>query len=724
MSDLRTNAAPRPIASPTLTRSSSVSTPTASPVAPPARPRAESFAGVGQRSEALNLQAELSSPAVADKVGALAASKGEAALQSNAAAQHDLGQALIPDLPAPASTIPTPPSLPTAAPKPTPTLAPVTRLRANAVSLTSPPAIKSMNPLMRTDHVINTHIMQAALDSPAVADLKGKIYSLDRDLQRLDGQLKSLSDFVNEVQAQADSGQAIPATVLEAVKEAKQDIARVTKQLGQLKTQRQGLSQSLAQTLAAQPADAHPKTLWEQVKGRYIENEDSASSFNMKAAIDYRQQLMDTLVKEEATRLNLPVAGAADQAHTVTKVVGSSAMTSDRDINITVKNGAQGQDAQLVAAVNTRFRSMFGQDSGSYFDTNLYNEGLMPDIERIKNGQPVDVWANPAAGALNAEKQDLVAMVKQRRFFASADEWSEHVVATVGRMQAGGASEDKIQAFLSQTGQANDLVEQADAQINARMNTLIAKYPEASHPELELMASNELYLEHVHAADQLITAAGGDEMKLAEARFTMGLAHYFANEAGMSEGVLRDVVINGQEIPNGINPQRRKEGKPDIAPMNLSAGQLLQSFNENLGECLKEFNHYSADVGQAAVHGSKYIGRLARGLEQLAGKAGLNRQALGSEFALATQLLKAERGIDLPGGGKAGLLDLRKNEKIDELAQRFGITVNRADLEGTKALIGQAILQESGLGGLTDVAALRTAIKTLGQAVNAATRSS
>jgi hypothetical protein len=582
---------------------------------------------------------------------------------------------------------------------------------------------RSSPPLLDPGHVLNKRIIQAALHSPEQARLTGEIYNLDRELQILDHQLKSRSDFVNEIQTKIDKGVSISVDELKAVSLAKEDVTGIIKRLDQLKKERKELVTSLQKELEANPPAERINTLWEYVKERYIEKPDSASNFNMKAAIDYRRKLMDSLIKEEASRLQIPVDGMPDQAHTVPKAIGSTALTSDRDINIAVKNASQGKDAELVDAVNTRFRKIFGEDSGSYFDTNLYNEGLMPDVDRIKNGKPVDVWNNPDAAALNAKNQDLLALMKQRRFFISNDEWSEHVGATAQQMKNAGASEAQIKSFTSQGDEANYLVEKSNVMVADRISELIGKYPDVSYPALELMASNELYVEHLYLANRLMNEANGDEIKIAEARFTMGLSHYFANEAGMSEGVLRDVVINGQEIPNAINPQLLKDGKPVIGPMNLNSDQLLQSFNENVGESLKEFNHYDNDIGQAAIHGSKYIGRLARTLEQLSEKVEINRQSLAPVLDWTEKLLKAERGIDLGADGKAGLLDLRKNEKINELADHFGISVDRADLEKTKKEIALAILQESGLSILTKVAELRSMIKEIGQAVNAVIRS-
>ncbi|PKL75398.1 MAG: hypothetical protein CVV27_15585 [Candidatus Melainabacteria bacterium HGW-Melainabacteria-1] len=222
------------------------------------------------------------------------------------------------------------------------------------------------------------------------------------------------------------------------------------------------------------------------------------------------------------------------------------------------------------------------------------------------------------------------------------------------------------------------------------------------------MASNELYLEHVKIADQGLKAADGDEGKIALARGQMGLAHYFANEAGMSEGVLRDVVINGQEIP-GLNKNRPPDQQ--IAKMQLPAAQLLQSFNENLGDTLKEFNHHGESVGAASFHGSKYLGRLARGFQQLT--QGNTDPSLAPLRELAAKLIQAEG---------AGLLSLRKNEGVAGLATRYGVVNDPSQPEATKSAIAQRIMTEAGLGDITTVDGLRSLIKQFGQQVNALSR--
>ncbi|MEZ0372144.1 MAG: hypothetical protein ACAI44_23850, partial [Candidatus Sericytochromatia bacterium] len=468
----------------------------------------------------------------------------------------------------------------------------VRALTAMDANFINPDQARRLTPtnVARADHVINTHIIQAATDTPAIRGLKAQVRDLTLQIGSLERRHTALTATIQEL-----SSLASPTSEQQtALREARADLRVADHQLGKAKTKLTEVKEELGAHQADNvDASEHPKTVWERVKGTYIEDSENRSTLFMTAAIDYRRQLVDTLVREESTRLGISVdnSGGSDAAHTRTKIVGSASQTSDRDVNVTVRGSAQGTDTRLVDAVNSRFRSMFGQDSGSYFDTNLYNEGLMPDIEKIKKGQPIDPWTSPESRAVNDRNQDLISLVKQRRFFASPEEWSTHTEAMLTIMSSRGVGAEQISALRSQYAAANTFVATADTQIAERTHALQERFPQANHAELELMASNELYLENVRVADQMMSAAGGDEGKIAAAKLQMGLAHYFANEAGMSEGVLRDVVINGQEIPNGINPERARRGQPPMEPLRLSSQQLLQSFNENLGETLKEFNH-------------------------------------------------------------------------------------------------------------------------------------
>lgn len=648
----------------------------------------------GQQARTSDVQAQqaLTSPETVQQVGPQASRIGSTTLSENASSLSDLRGGLMSSV--------TPSSIPDAPPLP-PT---------GPASPSGPRPVRDVSNIVRPDHVINTHIIQNAQVTPEVRQMKAQLRDVDLQIGQLNSRMTAFADTINEMQ-----GLPRPLTreQSDTLKEARAGLKVAEHQLTSALRTHNTLQGQIAAATSAPHGDGHGhvRTTWENTKAAYIENESTQSSFNMGVAIEFRQRVMDTMVSQAAAELAATGSPLEAAPQTTSKAVGSTAQTSDRDINVTVRNAPIGSDTKLVQTVNDRFRAMFGQDSGTFFDTNLYNEGLMPDMADIRAGRPVDVWRSPEASRVNDQQQDLVAMVKQRRFFASSEEWATHTTAMTSAMRTAGASDEQIAAVTKQCQDADKFVVDAEKAVNDRVEVLREKFPQSSRPELELMASNELYLERVKVADQMMRDAGGDEGKIALARGQMGLAHYFANEAGMSEGVLRDVVINGQELP-GINKERAQQGLEPLPLMRLSKPQLMQSFNENLGDTLKEFNHHGGSVGEASFHASKYMGRLARGFQQLT--QGMTDPSLAPLKALADKLIKAE-GL--------GLLSLRKNERLGELATKYGVRFDASNPEASKAAIATRILAEAGLGDITSVAQLRTVMKEFGQQVNALMRS-
>lgn len=592
--------------------------------------------------------------------------------------------------------------------------------------------------VVRAEHVINTHIIQGALETPEIRQTKGQLKDLGVEHKQLTRQKAILTSTIAELNAVTSQGGTLTPDQTTLLRDATSDLAlvnsKLTRNISRTSELREQLSTQQAQAHAATEGDHHPPSTWEQVKGRLIHTPASKSEFFMTAAIDFRRQVIDTMIREEAAEQGAEVDQSADGSgsRTITKIVGSASQTSDRDVNLTVKDGEIGLDNQMVTAINSRFREVFGEDSGTYFDTNLYTEGLMPDTSPLYRGEKIDVWTNPVASRLNDSLQDQVSLAKQRGFFSSSEEWAEHTTAILDGMRRQGASPEVIAATRTQYESADTFIVDADRQINSRTAKLREENPRASETALRTMASNELYVEYMGRANLLMKAAVGgdgqiDEVKLAEARHQMGLAHYFANEAGMSEGVLRDVVVNGQELTNFI----KANPGTTVKLMDLSASQLTQSFNENLGETLKEFNHHHKNLGDGAYNCSKYLGRLGKSLDGLLQKAGQSDNPAAVPLReLANKFIMAERGFEIDvrqaDGSikkeKAGLLDLRKNERIPELAARFGVAFDANNLDAVKEQIAERIMTAAGLGGIHSVDDFRRVIKEFGQQVNALIR--
>ena len=551
------------------------------------------------------------------------------------------------------------------------------------------PTKNSVSPtdLQTPNHVIITRIMYKAVYTPEYLGLKQSQRDLTMTKGKLENQIKVQENLLIQLKKMEQTPE-----IAQSIKETADDLAfaktKLKNTLKELDTAGTKMKEMETDgTARKHPATgAHSLSTWEQVKKEFIDTEGAKSKFFMTASIDFRRQAVDALIRDVAKEKHISIS-PAKSALLVAKILGSAALSSDRDINLTVRNAEIGTDTQLIKAVNERFREIFGQDPGTFFDTNLYNEGLMPDLDKNKllttttSSLPElrDTWANSSAGKLNDSYQDIVALVKQRRFFSNDTEWNKYVDNTMTKLEQRGVTGTKLEAIKNQYNEANKFYHTAENEIAARVTDLGKIYPKATHGELELMASNDLYLQYMGEADLIkedadkIKGAKGDpEPKLAEYRYKMGLAHYFANEAGMSEGVLRDVVINGQMLPD-INKEREKTSLPPLK-FETTSHQLMESFNENLGEMIKEFNHFSQDVGEGAYHSSKYAGRLSDCIKELVknGTLDKNDPAVQKIQTFVEKLLTAAKKsvqiTDIDGNPQnVGLLNIRKWHKLSML---------------------------------------------------------
>lgn len=88
----------------------------------------------------------------------------------------------------------------------------------------------------------------------------------------------------------------------------------------------------------------------------------------------------------------------------------------------------------------------------------------------------------------------------------------------------------------------------------------------------------------------------------------------YSNEAYFTEGAIRHVVIDKQQLSRGV--EKDKAVKQKYAKINLTAEQCLHSMNEQLGDFYKEsgrhLEHYPQEGFEGAVlKASKYLHRLA-----------------------------------------------------------------------------------------------------------------
>ncbi len=298
-------------------------------------------------------------------------------------------------------------------------------------------------------------------------------------------------------------------------------------------------------------------TLWENVKSSFIGKED----LSMMIALEMRHSKVSTLMQEVGEKMGLPVVlpgqTPPDGAHLRVKICGSSELSSDIDVNITAVKTTAGKDTEFVTKFNTAYRQNAPrQESGNSLDVNLYTKGVFPDFE-LEGQQGRFQWTDRRANKLNNKNQDIAALIKVRKF--AGPQWNQFKNKLIRETPV----ESRAQ-IISQLKTTDSFVKGSESLIEETIQNLKtsdpkrAKYKAMNPKELALVANNRLYEKYSQQADkwQAKFDKSGDQSDLANGRFALSKAHYFANEAALSEGVLRRVVVNEQAIP-GMNKGAR-----------------------------------------------------------------------------------------------------------------------------------------------------------------------
>jgi hypothetical protein len=329
-----------------------------------------------------------------------------------------------------------------------------------------------------------------------------------------------------------------------------------------------------------------------------------------------------------------PADSPVVESHTVKDVViaGSQTLTSDYDVSF-VGPG----EAWAVTAFNRRFRTQWGKESGSVFDTNVYNAGGYlppPDLaERSAEEQRTDAIVTAEGQAAYERVEDVLSLVKVAKFIGDEGQWRAFGSGILTSL----SGEQKAQAAQN-LDRAWQLYQQTQAAVEARkqqvMDEQLAKGVRVDagnrqqQEELEMTASNLLYEEKLRAVqaaqerrDAYLAArrsaalrgeplGADDEVQLdllnVAMRDAQGEALLFANEPYYSQGATMHVVGK---------LQREKPETPEQQRLKLSAAEVLQSINEQFGDFLKVLGEHSGDAfAVSLIESSKYLYRLLHGV--------------------------------------------------------------------------------------------------------------
>ncbi len=443
----------------------------------------------------------------------------------------------------------------------------------------------------------------------------------------------------------------------------------------------------------AAKADLQRLKTWDAVKAEYRTkakaNAETGKAFMAKMWW-YRRMLVD----ETMTKLQ-------KEYGFVWGSVGSDNPESDYDLTVRT-HGKKGDDIvrdfKIVELANAAISKDFGgTPPGILFDTNLYAEAVVnaPPPTEEQQADP----AFKAMAAMKEQGQDVGALMKLRRYM----EWDEfedykakmlEAIADPAARKVAEKQFDEADSlfFIARSEQLMKAADQnPDPEAGKATKAAIGKIPHTPEGQKQLLdmaahlehdaatsmaANNAIYLEKMEEVRRLEglydkePAAENKAALLAKLKSLQADATFFAAEAYHSEGPLLHVVKAGQssklEIEgNGVTYPTPKdkndaiEAKKQEKLAGLTANQMLQSFNENLGDLLKDIRHYASEPfpGLGFYRSSKYIERLCDAVSLIASK-------LPAEAGRAVAAIKL--GGKAPASVQtavAGLVDIRGEKK-------------------------------------------------------------
>ena len=429
--------------------------------------------------------------------------------------------------------------------------------------------------------------------------------------------------------------------------------------------------------------------------------------------------------------------------------VGSDNPESDYDLTIRTHPAKPTDkvrwDYQIVQIANEELSKDYGgAPPGILFDCNLYAEAIAAPQE-LTEEQKRDP-AITAMGAMKEQGQDVGALMKLRRFM----EWDEYEEYKIEMLKGIADPEDRALVlrqfeeadslyFIARAEQLRKAAEQNPdedqrkkelAELAAIPMTpegqkkLAAMAEHLEHDDARSMAANNaIYVEKLTGVreleDQYNRATDPKEKAglLARLKSLQADATFFAAEAYHSEGPLQHVVKAGQSSRLEVEGDgktytaeekaRAIEAKKQEKLAALSANQMLQSFNENLGDLLKDLRHYASEPfpGLGFYRSSKYIERLCDAAAVIAPKLPETVQgpfrALKIGGKAPADVQRAVAGlVDIRGektgfaegpGGPAGSEQEKQAYAIEEMAKIFPGVVTLPDLGKVLTMFGRQV---------------------------------
>lgn len=424
---------------------------------------------------------------------------------------------------------------------------------------------------------------------------------------------------------------------------------------------------------------------WEEIKLEYIKPTD-ASGAAMKVLQAHRQQVVDSLLHTVIARLG--------ERHVHFTSAGSDNLTSDYDVQLYDDGSLEGNPGRVIAEFNTDFRQRYGLESGTLFDTNLYDPSCRLPRELATEDRYI-AESERRTDAANDNSQIVGSLAKVRKF-ADVEVWAKlHFGIKAAcrtddqraRVEAHFAGAAKLITTM-RNQIAGELAHAGDKpNENDRLRATNILYTRALQDVQSARKAQELILRDLHA--EVTPEARNASHDLLDAatlwrKQAMVNATLFAHEAYHSEGPMIGVVGIGQGViarsfeyqrpdPSNNGTKSWGESQPRTNPV-LRRAHILESFNENFGDALKDINHYKKGekaFERTMVQVSKYLGRcfesadaagvaLDDGLRAIRGSLDdLKRLRAGADFELGDlQGRFAAAGISTVRNLVAALTDL------------------------------------------------------------------
>ncbi len=441
--------------------------------------------------------------------------------------------------------------------------------------------------------------------------------------------------------------------------------------------------------------------------------------------------------------------------------VGSDNPESDYDLTVRTHGEKDGKiiyDFKIVKEANDLISAATGLSAppGILFDTNLYAEAAAKAMTDEEAAQP----AAKAMGAMKEQGQDIGALMKLRRFM-EWDEFEDYKAKILNAIKDPAARKVAQSQFdeadsLYFAARSEQLLEAAEG--DDALKAEIASIPDtvegqkklvelAAHLEHDetksMVVNNAIYLkkmEEVRTLEGQYNDEPDVEKKaalLAKLKTLQADATFFAAEAYHSEGPLMHVVKAGQssrlevedefkDRPDNAETKAEKaraiKAKTDAKLAGMSANQMLQSFNENLGDLLKDLRHYASEPfpGLGFYRSSKYIERMCDAAMLLASKLPASDQEVLAGISLGG---KKPNDVKTAVGGLVEIRGDKKSiEPSDAETARFAREGTTFDAEAEKQAYAVEEMSKV-FPGVTTLPDLAKVISAFGQEINGAVRS-